>query len=411
MTLNPENLKKPVTLFLTAFAVRLAYIFLTGPSAMLDMDSPEYLAYARNLLEGNGYTDGKWLAFRPPGYPFFIAGLYYVFGQSVLYLKIAQALISSLIPVLVYFTAKRLKLERIAFGAALFSCFYFGLYQEPAHILSEGIFTFLFFFSVYCLLKTEDNRLFFPLTGALLGLTTFTRPVGLLLVPLFLAWTAFRFYRENFLRHSLLLLLAFCAVLAPWWIRNYRAFGTFVPVCLETGFVMRHSHSDPERLKKLSEFDGLPELERDRKNFAAGMEYFKEHSAPRLLKRWTGNFLRFLYPFTPVYDFTYALIFPFWLYGLYAALKRRDPAAWPLFSMFVYFPVAAFFFGTARYRHSLGAFFILLAFLGVNSLLERSKDGKTRGKILFFSSFWLAFNLLVLFFSEQTRMFIKGFLI
>jgi hypothetical protein len=36
---------------------------------------------------------------------------------------------------------------------------------------------------------------------------------------------------------------------------------------------------------------------------------------------------------------------------------------------------------------------------------------KTRGKILFFSSLWLAMNLIVLFFSEQIRMLIKGLLL
>lgn len=398
---------KLLILFITALVVRLLYINITGPLSMPDPDSPEYLAYARNLLQGNGYTDGKWLAFRPPGYPFFMAGVFMVFGNGIFAIKIIQAIISSFIPILVYFIGKQLKMGRMAFASALYSCFYFGLYQEPAHILSEGIFTFLFVFSVYCLIKTEDNRWFFLLAGAVLGLTAFTRPVGLLLVPIFLAWTVLRFRQENFKKYTLFLLLAFCAVLSPWWIRNYKIFGTFVPVCLETGFVMRHAYSNPEQLEKMSEFDGLPELERDRKNFAAGMEYFKAYSAAGLLEKWTGNFLRFLYPFMPAYDFTYALIFPLWLCGLYAVIKRKDLTAWPLFSMFIYFPVAAFFFGTARYRHSLGAFFIIFAAAGANYLLERTEHKKAL-YILF--SAWAALNAVVFSFSEPIRLFIKKFL-
>ncbi|MBI4680314.1 MAG: glycosyltransferase family 39 protein [Nitrospirae bacterium] len=304
----------------------------------------------------------------------------------------------------------RLKIEKISFAAALFSCFYFGLYQEPAHILSESVFTFLFTLSIYLLLKTDKNPFYFPSAGALIGITAFTRPVGLLLIPAVLLWITVKFYRNNFIKHSLFLIFGFCAVLTPWWLRNYKTFGTFVPVCLETGFVMRHAHSSEEQIKKLSEFDKLPELERDRKNFSAGLEYFKSHSMPQLLRRWTRNFLQFLYPFMPAYDFTYALIFPLWLYGIYVILKTKDTNSYLLLSMFIYFPVSAFFFGTARYRHSMGAFFILISFFGINYILSSETENLKKKKFMFIGGgIWMVLNALVLYWQENIRLVVKAF--
>jgi len=401
-----DKIKIPFIIFITAFIVRLFYIKITGINDFLDPDSVQYLSYANNLLAGNGYADGKWQAFRPPGYPFFVALIYFLFGKSVITLKIIQALISSFIPVLVYFIGQKIMDKKYSLLSAFYACFYLGLYQEPAHLLSEAVFTPLFVLSILFLLKINENNIFSFLSGITLGLTTFSRPVGLLILPVSILWLLLKFKKKEFIKISLLLILGFITILLPWWIRNYKIFHTFVPVCLETGFVMRHAHSSEEQLKYLNEFDNLPELERDRKNFQMGINYFKSMSLIHIMKRWFKNLLMFFYPFLPEYDITYMLILPLWFYGIYIVIKNKSIGSYLLFSMLIYIPIAIFFFPTVRYRHSVGAFFILISFFGLKSI--NSLNNK---KIYYSILVWIFLNTIILSFSSKLRLLIKGILL
>ncbi|HBE89497.1 MAG TPA: hypothetical protein DDW67_10205 [Elusimicrobia bacterium] len=397
----------PAAIFLFALAARLAYVFSAGIHTMPDIDSVEYLNYAKNLIAGEGYTDGRWRAFRAPGYPFFAAGVFGLFGESLPALKVVQAAVSSSVPVMVYFIGRRLGGRAVALGAGFFSCFYFGLVFEPHHLVSEALFTPLFVLAVLLLLKTEEDWRYSLPVGVVLGLTTLTRPVGLLVIAAGALWIFLRLPLRRALKVSLFVFLSICAVMAPWWARNYRVFGTFVPVCLETGFVVKHTGTPPELL----DFnDGMPELERDRRNLEEGLSYIRSRPGHELFMKGIRELSRFLYPFLPAYDTTYMLILPFWLYGLYAIVRSRDERSYLLFSMFIYFPIAFIFCGTTRYRHSLGAFFILIAALGVKDLAERARASGRGRALAGAAAVWAALNVFIHIFSEPARFAFKSFL-
>jgi len=390
---------------LAALAVRLGYIvFSFGLAAVPDPDSTDYLNYAKNLVAGLGYTEGRWLAFRAPGYPAFIAAVYAVFGQSIPILKLAQTIVSALVPVLVYLIGLRVAAGRTAAAAGAFACVYFGLVYEPAHILSEATFTCLFALSLFLLLEIQKHKAYSAACGAALALTALTRPVGLLLAPFALLWLFIKFPAKEAVKTGSLLVLVFTAGMAPWWVRNYRVFGTFVPVCVETGYVLQGTRV-PERLQCTN--DDLPEIERDRKSLKDGITYLKSQDARTLLKGSVVNLSQFLYPFTPVYDLTYAFIIPFWLFGAYFALKSGNIQAMPLFAMFLYFPVAFVFCGTARHRHSMGPYFILLAAIGAEELWRRAKDKRRGSAALAFAGLWAALNAAVFIYSEPIRLLVK----
>lgn len=399
---------KPIGLFVLAFIVRLWYVFyISGASNILAPDSPCYLSYSWHLINEGVYRSFNDYAFRPPGYGFFAAAVFYVFGYSIKALKITQIFISSILPVMIYFFARRIfLLEKMALSAAIFSCFYFGLVVEPSHVLSEAVFTPLFFASVFFLIKSEENKICFFISGLFAGAASFTRPIGLLLMPFFLVWSLFRFTLKKSILNFSLILLGFCLFLAPWWIRNYRIFSRFVPVALETGFVFQHAYSPQDKLHLVFENDIYPEVERDKRNFQKGLKYMLEMSPLSLIKKWTVNFLQFFYPFMPEYDFTYALISPFFLLGFYIMTKKKDIKALSLAAMSVYLPVSAFFFTAARYRHSMGPFIILSAFYWFDRNMERLLSYKFR--ILLY--FWFCVNFIILFYCEQTRAIVKSFL-
>jgi len=395
-------------IFLAALAARLIYVvFFFGLSPVPDPDSVDYLNYATNLLAGHGYTDGQWRAFRAPGYPFFIAAVYYIFGQSIPALKIAQVILGSLVPVLVYLIGTRVTTKKAAVLSGFFACFYFGFVIEPVRVLSEATFTFLFALSILLLLDTQKHKAYAAAAGAAVALTALTRPVGLLMTPLAAVWLLLSFPPRKALKLITLGLIAFVAVMSPWWIRNYRTFGVFVPVCVETGFVLQGTRV-PLELRNTNE--NLPEIERDRKSVKEGIAYLKTQSIGTHLKAGVLTLAEFLYPFMPEYDLTYALIFPLWLFGVFFVLRSKNIQALPLFFMFLYFPVAFVFCGTARHRHSMGPYFILLAAIGAEEIARRVKEKGSRRAAWSAAGAWAALNLAILIYSEPLRLLLKRLL-
>lgn len=394
----------PAAIFSLALAARLAYIFFSGFSVIPDPDTSHYLAYTENMLKGLGYTDGQWRAFRAPGYPLFAAAVYYVFGPSIPVLKVAQALLSSAVPVLIYYIGIRTGGRLVGLTAGFFSCFYFGLVFEPHHLLSEAVFTPFFTLSVLLLLKTEDHWAYALAAGAALGVTTLSRPVGLLILAVSGLWLFIKYRPRRALGYTLAAALGLSLVMAPWWVRNYRVFHAFVPVCIETGLVMKDTRV-PEEIAQFN--DHLPELERDRQNARDTIAYLKTRQMSELLRGSVIRFLTFLHPFMPLYDFTYALILPFWLYGIYLVFKTRNVNAMVLFSMFIYFPVAFVFCGTARHRHSVGPYFVLLAALGAVALFEKYRNSPARRPLLYAVAAWCAVNVGILLYPTPVRLFLK----
>ncbi|NLI09589.1 MAG: glycosyltransferase family 39 protein [Elusimicrobia bacterium] len=402
-----KEIKILTVIFLTAFAARFIYIFfIAGFSNMLASDSCCYLSYAWHLLKEGTYRSFNDYAFRPPGYGFFSAGVFYFFGFSVTALKTVQIFISSFVPVLIYFFGKKIMNDSFALAAAFFSCFYFGLIVEPSHILSEVIFTPLFFASSYFFLKGTENKKYFFISGLFNGAAAFVRPIGLLLLPFNGLWLLLKYNPKRALKFFSLALLGFSLFLSFWWIRNYRIFGRFVPVALETGFVFQHAYSPQDKLHLVNENDIYPELERDAKNFKKGLNFMLEMSFPALLKKWSINFFQFFYPFMPEYDFTYGLIAPFFFLGFYLIFRNKDWDGAILSGMSVYLPVSAFFFSAARYRHSMSPYIILAAFYWFYKNKEILKETKYRLIIVS----WFCANFFVLFYWEESRTAVKKLL-
>src|SRR5260221_2067174 len=78
-----RDLAAPITIFVLAFLVRMAFVVrvagLTAPP--LD-DASQYDSLARSLARGGDFTTGAegLRAHRAPAYPFFLAGVYCLFG-------------------------------------------------------------------------------------------------------------------------------------------------------------------------------------------------------------------------------------------------------------------------------------------------------------------------------------------
>ncbi len=188
-------------------------------------------------------------ALRTPGYPLFLAACQAVFGSSYLAIRLVQAILNAASVVCAFWlfqntlpAAKGWPVALIAAALVALEPYGIGL---GALILSEGPFVPLMFAGLWgfsCLWrrdgKTEPNTKLAIATGAIHAAAVLVRPSWALIIPcLLVAWIVQckpEFRRVAF-KNAGFFILAFVIVMAPWWVRNARVFGKFVPTALWVG--------------------------------------------------------------------------------------------------------------------------------------------------------------------------------
>lgn len=208
-----------------------------APDFGVKEDAEVYDNIAMNLAQGKGFTQAGLPVSEAPGYPFFLAGVYFLFGHNYTYVKIIQLLILGLIGAIVYFIAKNFL--NLSFAFAFLASItvvlwpYFLLYSNL--LLTEVIFSLMLILLVYLILQFQKNPQYLNAAaiGGILGIAALTRPVALLL-PFWLC-AGFvllfkKFRKKAYFFKLTLLIIVFLATLMPWTIRNYVKFNKLVPI-------------------------------------------------------------------------------------------------------------------------------------------------------------------------------------
>lgn len=286
----------------SGLALRLFILWLLpAPSQIVrfdDNDAPSYFEPALNVLRGKGYVldNGAPTAKRPPGY----AAAIVLCGGDPAKVLVAQLGAFLIGGILLWKIARASGLSKKAAGGVVL---FFALYPEFALfdslLLTESFFT-LSLLSVIWLflgLKAKGERAW--TTGAALGIVgaamAYLRPTGLFLFPVLLGLANLPWSRLRMPGKPLLVaLLVFAAALAPWMVRNHKAFG--VPVFCTNGGYNLYLGNRGFSLRGFSpDLDDLNpagnEAERDRAYMAAAWKWQGEHwkSLPYL---WTMKWLR-----------------------------------------------------------------------------------------------------------------------
>ena len=235
-------------------------------------DARVYSQLAINVLEQHVYSHDPQAPYAPsiirlPGYPLFLAGVYGVFGHgNNTAVRVAQAVMDTLTCVLIALVAFQwaVDLERkhraaiIAFALAAvcpFTAIYVAtvLTEVPTNFLAVAM-----VLAVTFAFKATDNTdqadrsdrsyrtytkqlLWWSVSGLIAGLTVLFRPdsglfaaaVGLTLVlSLLLRRRAnpLKLRVQQLFVSGAIFSVAFCLVLVPWTIRNYRVFHLFQPL-------------------------------------------------------------------------------------------------------------------------------------------------------------------------------------
>src|SRR3989338_6652055 len=248
MTALLDTIEKHERKFLTgivilAFLVSAAYSLFYRIQPIVDADA--YDLIAKNLVSGQGYrleTDVPLAKDRViirvgPGYEFFLAAIYAIFGRHLWILWLFQAAFHAVSAWLVFAIAKLVFKENwhslIGIGAAALFAFHPDLIIASSMLLTENLAIFIMLLTIYNAFsyfeKTSTAKA--VLLGLLLGLLVLVRAnLGVLLFPFLLAF----YFKKQFL-HLLFFLLLFAAVLTPWTIRNYSIYHSFIPTAVVSG--------------------------------------------------------------------------------------------------------------------------------------------------------------------------------
>jgi len=209
-------------------------------------DSASYWVLAQHLVRGEPYRYGidQSPAFRTPGYPLLLAGLFCVIGDNppVIWARLLGAILGTATVGGLMWLTRQLFDARTAVVAGLLAAVYPGAIGMSVFVLSEAPFCLVMVGQLICWVKLSASTQPRPAiawsaaVGGLAGIATLIRPSWLLFTPLAvgvsLLWG--RHPRRDALR-AIVILLALAVTMCPWWIRNYRVTGGLVVTNLQMG--------------------------------------------------------------------------------------------------------------------------------------------------------------------------------
>jgi 4-amino-4-deoxy-L-arabinose transferase-like glycosyltransferase len=408
-----------------ALIVRLGYVAATPGYQAID-DAHNYDVHARSIAAGHGFArigsgPTRQTAFRPPGYPYFLAGVYKLAGvgearpeQRYRAGRVANALIGMAIVALVGVLAFQLFDRRVALVAMALGAVYVPLILISGTLMSEPLFTALLLGALAAAIqhRRSPHRYRWALLAGLLGgLAILTRAnAAILLVPLVIAvWDRWSW---RALAPPAALVAVALATVSPWTIRNAVVFHSFVPVTTQLGSALAGTYNDAARtdhtnpaswrsLRRVPDYQYLtrrwreiPEPTLDRELRRAALRYIGDHptyvatvafwNTARMLDLAGLSWSRHTASTIGIGpQWADAGVVCFWLFALLAiagALCRRLPAYVVAVPALLFLSVVFLAVETPRYRTGIDPFIVMLAGVAVMAGWEAIRPAWRRAR-------------------------------
>lgn len=230
-----------------AFRLLFFIVFLKDNPCQLMYDAAHYHYPAVSLMHGQGFfVDGSPYFYRMPGYSAFLSGCYRLFGLNLTYALLFQLVVSSCLPLLLFFLVRILypKQLKAAFIAAAVAVLHPGLLIFSGLVMTEALFLILFvsyLLIFFYFMHSSTKAYWMIIAGVLLGIMSYFRPVGhyvlgysvLVLLVQQMAW-------NKKIMRVIGLSAGWIAVILPWLLRNYRLTGYFFLHTLTGPHLMNH---------------------------------------------------------------------------------------------------------------------------------------------------------------------------
>src|SRR6266702_8183101 len=249
-----------IGIFCFALIVRVIYNNTVAYHYYPLHDSAFYQGIAFHLLKEHCFCLESYVPTidRAPLWPFTIAGISLIFGPSNYFARLFLSLIGSGTCVIVYLFVRDLFGWRLGLIAGVAAAIYPELYIYDGWLYTESLYTFLLFAVCYVLYRIQRNKTekrgwrswrMWLSCGVLLGLLALTRPNGVIVIGLVIAWAIAMIWFKVLARRATLIgvvtaALIACVLIAPRTVRNYLVSHTFIPVATGDGNVLLGSYND-----------------------------------------------------------------------------------------------------------------------------------------------------------------------
>ncbi|HHY23177.1 MAG TPA: glycosyltransferase family 39 protein [Clostridiaceae bacterium] len=234
-----------ILFILVSFSIKLYLIFTEGNNLTLFSDDLNYVKSAVAMVKKGIFVFWEYnepTVFITPVYPFFLAAIFKIFGYGFTgfqIARIAQAVLSSITIVLVFYTAELLFNRKTALISSFLVSFYFPNIVTTGYFLTETLFTTLLILLLYLSIRYSSTLKIsqFIVLGIVWVIATLCRPT-IALYPLIFFPYLFIYRKINItkaIKLGISMAITFVIIISPWWIRNYREYGMFIPLAASSG--------------------------------------------------------------------------------------------------------------------------------------------------------------------------------
>ena len=407
-----------------AVFLRVAMAFYLGDRVVVlpgTFDQVSYDMLAQRVLGGHGFTVAEaWWPATPAGeptahwsylYTLYLAAIYGLTGYHPLVARLIQAILAGLLmPWLVYRLGRRHFNSKVGLVAAGLMAIYLYFVYYAAALVTETFYItgVLWTLDLAGRLGRASNqeqlqnyKFEWLLLGLALGITILLRQLFLLFIPILFVWLLWRSYcyRRLSLRYMMATMvgaaLIVLTLIAPWTIRNYRVFNTFVLLNTNAGFAFFwgnhpiHGYNfisilpaDGPSYQDLipAELLQLNEADLDRALLKRGLGFIQEDPGRYIILSLSR--IKDYFQFWPSADsglisnisrvFSFGVLLPFMAYGFICHLRRSFSSEILILYLFmvVYTAIHLLSWTLIRYRLPVDAVLLLFAGAALVQLQE-----------------------------------------
>jgi 4-amino-4-deoxy-L-arabinose transferase-like glycosyltransferase len=354
----------------------------------------------RDISLGIGWNDSKPTALVPPGYVYFIALMFHIFGiysvKAAIAIEVFQSLTDAFTCVIFYHLGKRFD-EKVGLLASIgFALYPAAVFFSVMRIGPAPVVVLLLAIIMLYLLRIQEHQRYVDAIacGLLMGINALLEPTVILFYVLGCVWLFYwsMLARSAALKNSLVMGLVCIVCLLPWTIRNFLVFDTFVPIkaalgrnLLEgnspysTGVIHNHDYAkafSPEEFKRLEKLDAVSI---DKAMLEKAVFFIK--ADPKGFIRSTLKRIYYFWSFTDPYRetsydslriVTYGPVFILAIIGIFLAKKKLQQTSL-LLSLFLSYPLTYYIAHVSinRYRYIVEPFLIILSSYTVINLYKK----------------------------------------
>ena len=378
-------------------AVAIFSVFAHGDSLLLgsmeefNNDDVRYIRSAWEFVDNNilsYHNVGESTVYIMPGLTIVLSFFMFIFGKinGVIAFKIFQVILQVASLHLLFLIGKKVFNSKVALIACLMNALYVAEIYAANLILMEVIFKFLLLLLIYISIYAIEKKSLklYILGGIVWAVACLYRPtIAAYPLLVLIMWIKNKYSFSEIVKYTVVVTTVFCAVMTPWWIRNYKVFDRVILFTKSSGNpFLQGTFVNYNQSKGLGVpfVEGKDAIESNQNEIKAGLDRLKTYGKKEPFKYiawytfgktyyfWRAPFYWakvFKIPYVPV--ILYHLVILFW--ALYGMIKHKDKSLNLKFLIMVvvYFNIIYLpYFTFERYAYPVMPLVILFAAHTVN---------------------------------------------